>query len=377
MRQRRRLLVVAASVLTAVVAMRALAGRANAPSTTQSSQDLVELLSGDSDVTHCVDAIVQLGTRRYVPAVPAIVRRLDDRRVASIGGRVPDLLVCDLAADALQRMLRINYMWQEKVYFVGTREERDGGIGEWQRWWAANKAADPDTWLPAYVDSLIGRIGGPDKHIAFKAARKLKMAVGSDFAIEAFSDPPEFAFAFEAARLLVADWWATHKRMPPDEWAAAVGPLNRLLGDAVRCRDFWVSSRNPLPRGEIEFMKADDLRMPEVALGDVDALAAQLSGNDPRLREEAMRALASKIGADLGCVRLAESPGGVGAASDLGLLLADWWRTHRALPVPARRESLRAMEVLARMGARYRQALSATQPRDAAHRLDSTDKADP
>lgn len=76
--------------------------------------------------------------------VAFLVSKLADRRVYRPSSKGDDFLVCDEAAQQLQKVLKIDLPLMPR--YLGTRKERDEGIEAWKEWWDANKDVSPDEW---------------------------------------------------------------------------------------------------------------------------------------------------------------------------------------------------------------------------------------
>ncbi|NQT19918.1 MAG: hypothetical protein HQ592_09445 [Planctomycetes bacterium] len=99
-----------------------------------------------NDLEKVASLIRTIGHAKDLAGVPFLASKLDDRRVIGNSSECGDVLVCDIAASALQRILEINFRRVKPIYYVGTRKERDEGIAVWKELWAANKDVPPDKW---------------------------------------------------------------------------------------------------------------------------------------------------------------------------------------------------------------------------------------
>lgn len=311
---------------------------------------LAARLEAERDPAESALLIRELVKAGHYPGVAAIISKLDDRGVVARGSR-GDYLVCDCAAQSLQRMIGINHERIGPLYHQGSRAERDAGIARWESWWKANKDVPPREWFPQYIDGLVTtvRTAASDRE-RLKAAGTLDRVLRTAFGVTSFWDNPYFRPTFHACCELAADWWASHRALVRETLPQKAKPLETLVQLAAGYRSFVVRASIIKGRPPLELqpnpVKADRLE-------HVGKLMATVAKGSPEDKETAIEQIAAILGTDFAWRAYAGDKAFKDELAAIEAYMLDWWDTHKDASPADMQKSLAYHLYLIELARRY------------------------
>jgi len=131
--------------------------------------------------------ITAAGRARAKECAPALVELLDSPELCA-RHRGDTTRVRDTAAQALERMYRINYVGIRNVYFAGPVEKREEAIAVWKKWWAEQgERPDPrprKTYLAKLLDECFKTLReSPGEEERERVRNLLRGAMGGDLCL--------------------------------------------------------------------------------------------------------------------------------------------------------------------------------------------------
>jgi len=311
---------------------------------------LSQQLREEVDVTTIVQLIDEVARANDVNAVECLIGKLDDRRVVS-ASKTNSYLVCDVAGQCLQSMLKINHLDRAPFYMAATRRERDHALATWKSWWSKNKGLPPENWGKNYVASLINTLLECPPAQREQNSRALERALGTDFGMTNFTPGGMFGDGHEALFRLLQYWWRAHEKLPLADlrnWATQIEPIIEM---AARYRSFVLSSRLRSIQRIDAIMTSDCVPGPSDE--DFGALVRVVLSNDPKQVRAGAAELKRMIGTDFGIgVFSANDVFSREAACSRGLL-RDWWDACEGLSAALIAERAQPYAVVFSLAERY------------------------
>lgn len=295
------------------------------------NEDVLAKISADlkkeENSQKIIELIEKLVDANHYDGVDAIIAKLDNKQVIGKGPN-GDFLVCDFAAQSLQRMLGINYGRIKPLYLIGTRDERDKGIDNWKKWWDQAKDIGVAQSIIQHIDGLVKKLN--DKSISIADKRKvgdnLQRSLGTDFGIIAFSNHQYFTNAYKSSSQLAQDWWKTHRNIDLATIRKHAQVFDTFSKMANKYRRFAVEEgllEDSLPlKLQANILEEEDKK-------EVDKLIQQLIKGSADEKRKSAKGLKGILGTDFGYLPMSVNKTLKTQSNELSKYIVEWWKAHR------------------------------------------------